>query len=318
MNKDKLPLKLISLILAILVFLSVNDTVLGKFFQGNASNYTTTWVRNVPLEVTYDKEKYYVVGIPDSVDVRLNGPFAKVQKESIDRTFKVSLDLSSAEVANDQKIKLSFLNLDSDLEAVTNPEFITVSIRDKVARDFAINPVFSSERLLVGSSLNSVKASDDVVKVYGAEESISSIYEVRAESEEKTKLSSSATEVAKLVAYDRNFNKISDVEFEKANTNIVITIDKIEKTLAVSNRTLGTLPSDRELVSITVEPINALVRANSAENLDAINELFVDVDLSSITSDEVTLSNLRVYSDTSHIYTTEPNIVKVNVKTKKK
>lgn len=318
MNNDKLPLKLISLVLALLLFLSVNDNVLGKFFQAASSNYTTNWVRDVKLEVNYDKDKYYVVGIPDSVDVKITGPLSKVQKESIDRTLKVSLDLSSAEVANDQKFKLSIQNLDSEIEAVTNPEFITVSIRDKVAKDFPIIPIVSNERLVVGTSISSIKSTDEVVKIYGAEESISSIYEVRAESKEKTKLSTTTNEEAELVAYDRNFNKISDIEFEKEVTTISIMIEKIEKSLPVSTKSTGTLPDDRIIESITVEPSDILLKANSNEALASISEVWVDVDLSSVDKDLLELSNLKVYADTSHIHTTNPNGVKVTIKSKKK
>ena len=56
--KENNKLKLISFLIAILLFISVNEnfknfSVLG----GDNSNNTTAWVSDVPLEVEYDRDK---------------------------------------------------------------------------------------------------------------------------------------------------------------------------------------------------------------------------------------------------------------------
>ena len=188
MFNDNFKLKIFSLLIALTLFLSVNDNILSGFsIQSNKSNYTTTWVRAVPIEVNYDKDKYYVQGVPDTVDVKITGPAAKVQKEVVSPTLKVRADFSNIEVGDDQKIKLEVVNLNKDIEAVSNPEFITVSVKTKTSRKFKIKPTLKNERLLLGYTIKSISVSDSEITISGAEESLNNIYEVRAESTEKNK-----------------------------------------------------------------------------------------------------------------------------------
>lgn len=316
MKSNKNSLKIISLLIAILLFISVNDNLSEIFSRNASSNHTTTWIRNVPVEVNYDKEKFYVLGVPDTVDVKITGPVAKVQKETLDRKLKAKLDFSKINVGDDQKIKVEITDLDSSLEAVSEPEFITASVRDRVTKEFSIVPVIKNERLLLGYSVTAKTVSNPTVKISGAEESINSIYEVRAESDVKTKINSNVNEEAKLVAYDRNFNKIEDIDMERTSTTINITVESIEKVLPVTVNQIGSLPIGYTLDSIDIVPENVTIRAETKESLATINEVFVDVELSNLTS-STELSNLKVYANTSTPYSLDTATVRVNIKIKR-
>ena len=61
---------------------------------------------------------------------------AKVQKESVARRFKVKLNLKNAQIGDDQKVKLEIEGLESGLEGTVEPGTITISIREKVTREF--------------------------------------------------------------------------------------------------------------------------------------------------------------------------------------
>lgn len=319
MDKEKIGVHIISLFVAIFLFLSVNENIIGKFFPAaTTANYTTTWVRDVPLEVNYDKDKLYVLGIPDNVDVKLSGPLSNVQKEALDKSFKARLDFSDIEAGTEQDIKVELVDIDSSITAISNPEFIPVSVRNKVSKDFPVKTSIRDERLLVGVGIQSVTAADQNIKIFGAEESINNIYEVRAESPERTKISGNKNEEATLVAYDRNFNRIEDIEFEKEKTILVIKVENIEKSLPIKAKEVGSLPDNRTLESITIEPSTAIVKAQTKKDLEDIKELFVDVELSNIKEDTVELSNLKVYSNVANSAITDPNNVKVVIKTKEK
>lgn len=319
MNKERIGIHIISLFAAIFLFLSVNENIVGKFFPAaTTANYTTTWIKDVPIEVNYDRDKLYILGIPDTVEVKLSGPLANVQKEALARTLKARLDFSNVSPGAEQDIKVEISNIDPNVTAVANPEFISVSVRNKISKEFDVKTSIRDERLLVGVGINSVTAADQKIKIYGAEETINNIYEIRAESSERTKISSDRTEEATLVAYDRNFNRIEDIEFEKEKTTLTIKVNKIEKTLSISVKEVGNLPSDRSLESITVEPSSAIVKAQSTKDLDGINEIFVDVELSNIKEDTVELSNLKVYHNQNNSAIIDPTSAKVIIKTKEK
>ena len=148
--KENNQLKLISFLIAILLFISVNENFKNFSVLGNSDNKSTAWVTEVPLEAEYDKEKLYVVGIPNTVSVKLSGSLAKVQKESVARHFKVKLNLKNAQIGDDQKVKLEIEGLESGLEGTVEPGTITISIREKVTREFKVTPTVKNERLLIG------------------------------------------------------------------------------------------------------------------------------------------------------------------------
>ncbi len=319
MFNDNFKLKIFSLLIALTLFLSVNDNILSGFsIQSNKSNYTTTWVRAVPIEVNYDKDKYYVQGVPDTVDVKITGPAAKVQKEVVSPTLKVRADFSNIEVGDDQKIKLEVVNLNKDIEAVSNPEFITVSVKTKTSRKFKIKPTLKNERLLLGYTIKSISVSDSEITISGAEESLNNIYEVRAESTEKTKISSNVKEEAKIVAYDRNFNKIEDIDMEKNKTTISVEVESIEKTVPIKVNKIGNIPDNFDLESITVDPESVNVKASSKSDLENINEAYVDVEISTIDKETTEITNLKLYAETSTIYNFDVSTVKVIIKARKK
>ena len=59
--KENNQLKLISFLIAILLFISVNENFKNFSVLGNSDNKSTAWVTEVPLEAEYDKDKLYVV-----------------------------------------------------------------------------------------------------------------------------------------------------------------------------------------------------------------------------------------------------------------
>lgn len=319
MNKDKLPLKLMSLVIAILLFLSVNNNIVARYFEkGSVNNETFSWIQDVPIEINYDKEKYYIIGLPNTISVKISGAISKVQKQTSNRTFKVKLDLSQIGLGDDQKVKFQITDLESGLVALTDPEILTVSVKNRVTREFSINPIIQNERLSLGYTIKSTNAQDSKVKISGAEESINAIYEVRAEPSEKTKINANIKEEAKLVAYDRNFNKIEDIEMEKTTTIINIEVEAIEKTLPITANHIGELPSNYELESINLEPNQAIIRTNNRDTLANINKAMIDVELSTINKETTELNGIKVYADIEDTYSVENPTVKVIIKVKRK
>lgn len=317
--KENNQLKLISFLIAVLLFISVNEnfknfSVLG----GNTSNEATAWVTDVPLEVDYDRENLYVVGIPNTVSVKLTGTQAKVQKESVARNFKAKLNLRDAQIGDDQRVKLEVEGLDRSMEGIVEPNTITISIREKATRDFRVTPTVKKERLLIGYEVDKLSVNNEVVKISGDIDSINRIHEVRAESDTRTKLSKNTKEEAKLVAYDRDFNKIEDIQIDPSSTVMSIELKTLEKEVPLEVNTIGALPQGYELVSVTPDVSKVMIRTENAETLDSIKELHVDVDLSDVKEETEERSNLKVYPKEDVRVAVDTPIVKVTIKVRKR
>ena len=316
--KENNQLKLISLLIAILLFLSVNEKIKNFSVIGNTDSTTTAWVTDIPVEADYNKEKLYILGIPNTVSVKLSGTPSKVQKESVAKNFKVKLNLKDVQIGDDQKVKLEVEGLDKSIEGSADPSTITVSVREKTTKEFAVIPTLKKERLTMGYEVEKLKVNDESVKISGDLETINSIREVRAESDNKTKINKNTKEEAKLVAYDGNYNRIEDIQIDPESTVLTVEVKNIEKEVPVTINTIGTLPEGYELVSITPEATKATVRGESQTELDKLTEMLVDVDLSDIKDETEERSNLKLYPKEDIRVTSAPAIVKVTIKVRKK
>ncbi len=170
----------------------------------------------------------------------------------------------------------------------------------------------------MGYEVEKLKVNDEHVKISGDLETINSIREVRAESDNKTKINKNTKEEAKLVAYDSNYNKIEDIHIEPSSTVMTIEVKNIQKEVPVTVNTIGALPEGYELVSITPEATKATVRGESQTELDKLTEMLVDVDLSDVKDETEERSNLKLYPKEDIRVTSDPAIVKVTIKVRKK
>ena len=317
--KEKNRLKLISLLIAILLFVSVNEKLKNFSVLGtNHENDVTSWVSDVPLEVDYDKSKLYIVGLPNTVSVKLTGSASKVQKETIAKNFKVKLDLKNVQVGEDQKAKPEIIGLDKNLKGSVEPSTLTLSIRQRVSKEFKVTPVVKKERLLLGYEVSKVSVSHENVKISGDTESINRIHEVRAESDVKTKLSKDVKEDTKLVAYDKDYNKIEDIEIEPQSTVMTLELKVVEKQVPIVVNRIGKLADEWELVSITPNIDKVTARADSITTLEKISELYVDVDMGDIKQENEERRNLKVYTRENAQISVDTPTVNVEIKVRKK
>lgn len=316
--KENNQLKLISFLIAILLFLSVNEKIRNFSVIGNTDNNSTVWVTDVPLEVDYDRDKLYVVGIPNTVSVKLTGTPSKVQKESVAKNFKAKLNLNNAQIGDDQKVKISIEGLDKSVEGVADPNTITISVKEKATREFAVTPTLRRERLIVGYEVEKLSVSNETVKISGDIESINRIREVRAESDARTKINKNIKEEAKLVAYDSDYNKIEDIQIDPTTTVMSIELKDIVKEVPIEVNTVGTLPSGYELVSATADISKVNIRAENQQDLDKVNEMYVDIDLSDVKDETEERSNLKLYPKENIRVIADTPIVKVTIKVRKK
>jgi len=299
--KENNKLKLISFLIAILLFLSVNENFKNFSVLGdNTSDNTTAWVSDVPLDVDYDRDKLYVVGIPNTVSVKLSGTKTKVQKESVAKNFKAKLNLRNAQIGDDQKVRIEIDGLEKGVDGIK------------------VTPVVKKERLLIGYEVDNLSVTNETVKISGAIESLNRINEVRAESDTRTKLNRNTREEAKLVAYDSDYNKIEDIQIEPNSTVMNIELKNIEKEVPLEVNTIGSLPSGFELISATADVSKVAIRAEDEAALARVSEMFVDVDLSDVKEETEERSNLKIYPKENIRIATDTPIVKVTIKIRKK
>lgn len=185
MKKNKKILYIISsLFFALVLFIYATSSN----FQNNISvrqvtseTYTNT-VSNVPIDIQYDNDKYFISGFTSEVSVVLTGAnrvnLASEMQEST-RKFRVVADLSKASEGT-MEIPLQVEDLPSGLAATVNPQKISVKIGKKASKKVEVTYLIANDHLAKNVSISNVVLGEDEVTVTSDEETLAKIDHVEA------------------------------------------------------------------------------------------------------------------------------------------
>ena len=86
-------LRFTALFLAIILFFSVK--VEEEKSAGKTAGESMDVIRDVPVEIYYDNENLVVTGVPETVDMTIEGPKNFVQTTKLLKDFNLSVDLTN-------------------------------------------------------------------------------------------------------------------------------------------------------------------------------------------------------------------------------
>ena len=173
--------------------------------QVRTETYTNT-VLNVPIDIQYDSDQYFISGFTSEVTVFLTGSnrvaLASEMQEST-RKFKVTADLSDASVGTIE-VPLTIENLPSGLTAVATPQKITVKVGKKAKRDNVIVvPEIDPSQIDSRVKIDTVTVSD--------EETLSKVDRVIAILPTSERITRNYSSSVPLQAVDKNGNVLPSV-----------------------------------------------------------------------------------------------------------
>ncbi len=301
-------MRVVGLLLAFILYLSVNFDDIQKT-ANNSSNPQTSFdtIQNVPLEVFYDSENLVVSGLPETVNLTVDGPKAIVQPTKTLKDFQVYVDLNDVGIGEHQ-VPVEIDNISDKLKVKINPEFVTVTVQEKVTEEFTIEPEFNSGLLSNGYEAEGLSVNPKTVKVTGAKDQIEQIAYVKATLDIEGEISENVTREAKVQVLDREYNKLN-VQIEPEFVDVTVSVVNPSKEVPIAVKEKGSLPEGTTLESISVEPETADVFGRQ-EVLDTIKELTAEVDLSKITKDTTISVPLSLKDGLNKV---APEEVKVNI-----
>lgn len=172
-----------------------------------SETYTHT-ITNVPIDVKYDKENYFISGFSPTVTVSLTASNRVILQRETDeatRTFEVTGDLNG--VANGtHAVELVVSNLPTGVKAKLVPETVTVKIGKKVSKTYTVQGVITNNQLAEGYSLGKVTVNVSSVKVTTDEDTMARIERVEAVVPDASNLEGSYSGTATLQAVDNQGN----------------------------------------------------------------------------------------------------------------
>ncbi|TDM07010.1 CdaR family protein [Macrococcus lamae] len=312
MLETKWGLRLVSLILALFLFLSVND-VFGTFFtQEQFNKAEEVVIEDVPVETIYDKENLYLAGAPKTVNVRISGPNAIVKKTESMMDFNVKLDLSR-DTVGDHKKKFKVEGLSDKLTYELMPNNANVTLTEKTSVTEQVEAEISDSRIATGYELIGQEVDPSQVTITGGEDEVNKIAYVKATLDNKTKLSESTTEEAEVGVFDAQLNKL-DVTVKPAKVKINIKVASSSKSVSIVPKTTGSLPLGYKINKISLSD-DQVELFGKRSVLDGIGNMEVEVNLGEITKDTELKEKIPLPKDVTKA---SPNEVTVNIDIGKK
>ncbi|SDN80493.1 YbbR-like domain-containing protein [Bacillus sp. OK048] len=272
-------IKILALLMAVLLYSAVPNAA-SKTNDINVPGVKTSEIlEEIPVKAYYDTENLVVSGLPDMVEVTLEGPMPHVQSAKALKNFEVFVDLTNAKIGN-QKVKFEVSGLSEKLKATIKPASVTVSIQERISKEFTVEAEFDRELIKEGYSAGQPTVKPNKVKITGAKDVIDRITYVKATLDGKALLDSTVSKNAQVRVLDKELNKL-DVVVEPDTVEVTIPVKSNNKTVPINIVEKGTPPAGVTLESITLDVKEAVI-SGSEDVLKDTNSVRVEVDISKI------------------------------------
>ncbi|ASE33314.1 CdaR family protein [Mammaliicoccus sciuri] len=290
MLESKWGLRFVALILALLMFLSVNN-VFGSLFSENALKSSDHVIEDVPVDTIYNTKELYLSGAPKTVDVKVSGPQSTILQAEKLLNFKVELDLKNKSVGQ-YKENFKIKGLSDELKATVVPKSANVTLQDKVSKKYPIEAEINQNRIASGYELVGETVNPSQVTITGGQEELNKIAYVKATLDETKQLTDDTTEKAGISVLDSNLNKL-DVQIRPDTVNVNIKVARSSKTVTLNPVTKGSASKNINIDDITLDK-NEVKIYGSRNVIDGIGSIDVPVDISNVDGDTTKKINLSL------------------------
>ncbi len=222
-------LRIISLILALFLFMYVNGSKSGFLRQNTRNNNQSSALMSnksvtlrMPLDVTIDNNKYIVSGYPQYVKVKVTGPSALVTTTSNTQNFKVYADLSDL-TPGKHRVKLKTSGLNSELTSKIEPQYINVNIQQRKTITMKVTVRLSNKDLDNGYKLGRPHSDIQTVQVTGSRDEVNKVNRIVAFVAIPHDVKENIARQVTLQAIDRNGQTLN-VVISPTTTNVSIPV----------------------------------------------------------------------------------------------
>lgn len=305
MLESRLGISIVTLLLALFLFLNVNN-ILDDFFAEDEEMFSEV-IENVPVNVKYDQESYYVQGVPEHVSVELFGSMANVRRVQTTMDFNVVLDLRNRE-AGDYEEYFRVENLPSNITAEVLPQTVSISMQDLVSRTYEVQAEISESRIPLSHALESIETDPQTVVVSGGESEMNRIQYVRATIADTSRITSSQVEEAEVNVFDYQFNRL-DVAVEPSTVSVQINVRERSKEVPLVYNLVGDVAEGYTIQNVEIDT-DTITIFGSENSLSMHSDYVLDIDVDGI--DETVVQEVEL-SLPEELIKTEPSTITVTI-----
>ena len=316
--QSKWFVRIISLAFAILLYVFVTIEVEVEPSEDvDAPGFTESKkevevLEDIPVDVKIDSDKYVVSGVPEEVEVSLEGPVSVLTPVVRQKNFTTYIDLTELS-EGPHTVEIQHENIPKELSAYIDPKEIDIKIEERATETFDIQAELINEDLVpVGYEVGTPELNVEEVLVVGSKSTIEEISLVKAYLDVANEKESIKNRELPVNVYDSDGNKLQ-VNVKPESVIASVKVDKPSKEVNLKISTEGNVSQGSTLKSLTPEIENIMIYGKKAD-LDEIDEISSDpIDLSEI--NESTEMNVKL--DVPDNVSISQKKVKVDIELKK-
>ncbi len=267
-------LLLVSLILAVLLYASVNVSDLNGFL--NAPLLSAKTISGASVNARYNSESFEISGLPSSCEIVITGEVSNVTNAAGKNGYcLVNLE---GYTEGTHSIKLVASGYGDNVTATVTPSEALITLKRKTTRQFTLGYEYINQNSLDSKFILGVPtfSTDNVVNIRASEDTLNSIAFVKALIDVSGQSSDFEVE-APLVAYNKSGQAV-DTEIVPSTVTAKVTVSSPSKTVPIVLKVTGEMAEGLAIDSVQMDhqtttiyaPESVLATVNSVEvNLDA-------------------------------------------------
>lgn len=276
--------KVVSLVLAVLLYAIVNYNALSTSFQSSL-RYSKT-LSDVTVLAKYNSDTFEISGLPEKVDVILTGDAANVTSAANAENGTVICDLDGL-IEGEHEIKLTTEGYGNNVNVVVNPTNVNVVMKKKTTRQFDISYDFiNQDKMEQIYSAGTPEFEYTKINVRASKDTLDSIAFVKALIDVSGQ-SADFEQDAVLVAYDSS-GKPVNADIVPNTVHVKVPVTSPNKSVNIQVQVSGEVPDGKAIDSITMDQQTVTIYG-SETTLANIDQVVVTLDAGTLTKDSTVL-----------------------------
>lgn len=276
--------KVVSLVLAVLLYAIVNYNALSTSFQSSL-RYSKT-LSDVTVLAKYNSDTFEISGLPEKVDVILTGDAANVTSAANAENGTVICDLDGL-TEGEHEIKLATEGYGNNVNVVVNPTNVNVVMKKKTTRQFDISYDFiNQDKMEQIYSAGTPEFEYTKINVRASKDTLDSIAFVKALIDVSGQ-SADFEQDAVLVAYDSS-GKPVNADIVPNTVHVKVPVTSPNKSVNIQVQVSGEVPDGKAIDSITMDQQTVTIYG-SETTLANIDQVVVTLDAGTLTKDSTVL-----------------------------
>ncbi|MEG0273648.1 MAG: CdaR family protein [Longicatena sp.] len=272
--------KVVALILAILVYVSMNSANANIF----ESTKSAEDLGSYDVSQVISSQNYEVIGLPKKVKVRVIGDLSDIKNIKQQSNFRVIADMTNM-TEGVHEVTFTTEGAPSHVDVVLEPSSKMVTIKKKSIRKFNVGYDFLNRSVMDSTyDLGEPVLEQGEVLVRASTETLDKIAYVKALVKVGKNVTSDFETKAKVYAYDSNGNRMN-VDIIPDTLLAKVKVSRPEKNVDVVLSPTGTIPNGKAIESYTVDYPEVTIYGSQAV-LDNIIELPITIPASTLTGDK--------------------------------